>query len=138
LFESEDKIEYQYLTLTLPLLEYWVKRDIIKLEHNQYYKGVEGYSVNVLPKETFSAKVKSNLTVKFCISTDYSVCNEYAKIHKKPYFLLDYKSKIQHDEIEKDLNHIRDFICLATSEPVYLDTIFSRGKDGFNESEILF
>ena len=51
---------------------------------------------------------------------------------------MDYKNKIQHDEIEKDLNHIRDFICLATSEPVYLDTIFSRGKDGFNESEILF
>jgi hypothetical protein len=123
LFSSEDRIKYKMLALYLPMLEFWVKENIIKLPFNEYHNGKEGYGVHVLPKKTILSKVRNNLTIKFCISTNYKKGNVYCNIQKKPYFLLNYTKNTHIDEIERDLNHLKNFISLATSEPVFLEKI---------------
>ena len=138
-YDVADEIKFDKVSLYMPLLEFWVEKDIITKTGSEYHKGKNGFGFNVKPKETLSAKISKNLTIKFCVSANYSlVTNEYGKINKKPYFLLNYSEKVSLFDIEKDLYCLQDFISFATMKPIYIDMICSRNDEGFDEREIHF
>jgi hypothetical protein len=123
-FQSPEKLAFRRFAVTYPQLDYWFGTSGVHVEFP------DTHTLTITKKSSFLVSAEcgsTKISPGFLFTTHYG--RDEVSVKYVPDFVVEMTNEVPLKQSLKLLHHLRNFLALAVSHPVYPDSI-----DGFTDS----
>lgn len=114
-FDSLDAFKIKAIQFDIKYLNSWININMFNLE--------KADNINIYPEINYNANINDSTKLTMCVYTNDNYDDDKLILEKKAYFSLIFSTEKKYKEIEWIIYHLRDFIGLTTSQPVYINDV---------------